>query len=89
VPDEHVEREWESVNQKSRAGLITLAIAAVIFLLFILSNTEDVGINFITVSFTAPEWVMFTVLFLLGVIVGWTGSSLRRRSKLKAARDMR
>lgn len=89
VPDDHVEREWESVNQKSRAGLITLAIAAVVFLVFILSNTDEVGINFISISFNAPEWVMFTILFLLGLIVGWTGSSLRRRSKLKATKDKR
>jgi hypothetical protein len=32
---------------------------------------------------------MFTILFLLGLIVGWTGSSLRRRSKLKAVEDKR
>jgi uncharacterized integral membrane protein len=89
VPDEHVEREWESVNQRSRAGLIVVAIAAVVFLVFILSNTDNVDINFITLSFTTSEWVMFTILFLLGLIVGWTGSSLRRRSKLKAVEDKR
>jgi uncharacterized integral membrane protein len=56
---------------------------------FILSNTDNVDINFITLSFTTSEWVMFTILFLLGLIVGWTGSSLRRRSKLKAVEDKR
>lgn len=89
MPDEHVEREWEEVNTKSRAGLIALAIAAVLFLVFILSNTADVDIQFITASFTMPEWLMFTIIFVLGLVVGWTGSAIRRRSKLKAAKDGR
>jgi uncharacterized integral membrane protein len=87
MPDEHVEREWESVNEKSRAGLIVVAVIAVVFLIFVLSNTGKVDIQFLTLTLNMPEWLMFTVLFVLGVLVGWTVSSLRRRSKMKAARD--
>lgn len=87
MPDEHVEREWETVNEKSRAGLIVVGIAALVFLAFILSNTASASIQFVAWQIDMPEWLLFTILFILGVIVGWVGSSLRRRSKLKAARD--
>ena len=89
MTDDRFEGEWEGVNKKSRAGLIALGVAAVIFVIFILSNTADVDIEFIGLSFTMPEWLMFTILFLLGMVFGWAASSLRRRSKMKAARDDR
>ncbi len=87
MPDEHVEREWESVNEKSRVGLIIVGIAALVFLIFMLSNTASADIQFFGWQVDMPEWLLFTILFILGVIVGWVGSSLRRRSKIKAARD--
>jgi uncharacterized integral membrane protein len=87
MPDEHVEREWESVNDKSRAGLIVVAIIAVVFLIFVFSNTGSVDIQFLSLTLNMPEWLMFTVLFVLGVLVGWTVSSLRRRAKMKAVKN--
>jgi len=76
------------VPESSAPGGVQLtpkAIMALIIagasLIFIFSNTDDIGMQFLWFNFSAPGWVMFLALFVAGGAVGFfMGRNRYRRS---------
>ena len=64
-------------KKRSNAKLIVAAIAAVLAILFVIVNTNQVKINFIFFKVTAPLLVALMVAMLLGFIVGLIFPKLR------------
>ena len=64
-------------KKRSNAKLIVAAIAAVLAILFVIVNTNQVKINFIFFKVTAPLLVALIVAMLLGFIVGLIFPKLR------------
>ena len=60
--------------------ILALVIAAASGV-FIFSNTEDIGMQFLWFNFSAPGWVMFLALFLGGAAVGFFLGRNRYRRK--------
>ncbi|TGO03971.1 LapA family protein [Serinibacter arcticus] len=55
------------------------ALLAVLAVVFIVQNTADISIYLFTRTFTAPAWLVYTILVVVGVVVGWFAQ--RRRIK--------
>lgn len=55
------------------------ALLAVLAVVFIVQNTADISIYLFTRTFTAPAWLVYTILVLVGLVVGWFAQ--RRRIK--------
>lgn len=60
-------------------------LAAIVLLLFILSNRQEVTVEFLFLDFTTPQWVVLAVTGLLGAAVG--AGIVARRAKRKARRS--
>lgn len=56
------------------------AVVAVVALVFILQNTDEVTVDAFTVTLTAPLWLVLGGLFVLGVLVGMLLQRRRSRS---------
>ena len=56
-------------------------VAAVIALVFILQNSQDVEINFIVATTSAPLFFILIIMFLLGALFGWLWPHVRRDRK--------
>lgn len=54
------------------------AAVGVVALIFILQNTDEVDIDFFTVTLSAPLWLVLGALFVIGMLVGML---LQRRRK--------
>jgi uncharacterized integral membrane protein len=64
-------------------------LLAIVLVVFILSNRQDVAIEFLFMEFTLPLWVTLTVTALLGFVVGTLAVFVRRRQRRKARRAER
>jgi uncharacterized integral membrane protein len=74
-----------ATEAKGGNAIRRLIIAGVIIALavwFILANTEEVSVKLWLVNVETPMWIMITVVFIAGWIVG---ALLRRRSAKKRA----
>ena len=60
-------------------------LIAIVLLLFIMSNRQDVTVEFLFMDFTTSQWVVLTVTALLGAAVG--AGIFSRRQKRKARRS--
>jgi lipopolysaccharide assembly protein A len=56
-------------------------IIAILALIFILQNREDLPVNFLWLDIKAPLWVWLAIMFLAGGAVGWIASRNRIRRK--------
>lgn len=54
---------------------IALAVLAVVF---ILQNRDTVTIQLFTVQLSSPQWLTFSVVFVLGLLSGFLGAKRRR-----------
>jgi uncharacterized integral membrane protein len=61
------------------------ALIAIVLLVFIMSNRQDVTVEFLFMDFTTSQWVVLTVTALLGAAVG--AGIFSRRQKRKARRS--
>ncbi len=68
------------LNPKQFASIV---IAIVLFV-FIVQNTDNVQVQFLTVSFETSQWIVLTVTALLGAAAG--AGVFARRQKRKARR---
>jgi uncharacterized integral membrane protein len=64
-------------KKRGNAKLIVAAIAAVLAIVFVVINTNQVEINFLFFKVTAPLLVALIVSMLLGFIVGLIFPKLR------------
>jgi lipopolysaccharide assembly protein A len=51
--------------------LIVAGILAVLAAVFIAQNTDSVGLTLLFFDFSAPAWLMFVILLLVGVAIGF------------------
>lgn len=64
-------------------------LAAIVLLVFILSNRESVEVNFLFLHFTWPLWLTLAVTALLGAAVGGLLTVRRRRRRRTERRESR
>jgi uncharacterized integral membrane protein len=55
-----------------------LAIAAILFAILVIENTEEVDLDFLFISFTAPLIVALLIAGALGALIGWATPRVRR-----------
>jgi len=60
---------------------VVAIVLAVLALVVVVQNREDVTLTLLMVEVTMPLWVASLVLLLIGAVVGWLLSSRRRRAK--------
>ena len=59
--------------------LIIVLLALLLMAVFVFQNMEMVSVNFLIWSVTASRVLIYLVIFLIGVLIGWVGKSMRRR----------
>ena len=64
-------------KKRSNAKLVVAVLAAVLAIVFVIVNTNQVEINFIFFKVTAPLLIALIVAMLLGFIVGLIFPKLR------------
>lgn len=73
------EEESSAIDQARRFG--PPAIIAVVALLFVLQNTEDVKFEFLWFDFVWPMWAMLVVFAGVGAVVFYGLQRRRRRRR--------
>lgn len=64
--------------QAFKAGITVVLLAAIIT--FVIQNAERVvGVEFLIWTWEAPRAVVLLAVFLIGILVGWLGRTMRRR----------
>lgn len=71
-------------------GGVVSAAGAAVLVIFVVQNTDDVKVRFLTATFTWPLWLYTIVVAALGALM-WLGIGVlrrhRRRKARRAARD--
>lgn len=62
--------ETKSGTRLTTRQIIGIVIG-VVALIFVFSNTEQVSLNWLFLSFTAPGWVMLLLLLAAGFVTGF------------------
>lgn len=75
----HPKKLSDSRNLGRDFRLGAAVILVVITIALVLDNRNDVRIGWVLGHFTAPLALTLVVTFLLGIVVGWLGSYMRRR----------
>lgn len=75
-----MESKGETHGFRANPRLIIGGVAAVVLLVFILSNRQQEPVQFLFLEATAPMWVTLTVTALLGAAVG-AGLVYRRQRR--------
>jgi len=65
--DDRVGDQGRRVNGK----LILGVLIAVLALIFVLQNTNEVNVSYLGLDFTTGTWLMLVIFFVAGMIVGW------------------
>lgn len=60
---------------------VVAIVLAVLALVVVLQNREDVTLTLLMIDVTMPLWIASLVLLLIGALVGWLLASRRRRAK--------
>lgn len=70
-------------EDKSRApvGLIIAGVILVAVTIFIAQNTEDIEIQYLTLTGSLPLWILLVIFMILGFLLGQSILWLRRRRK--------
>ena len=72
-----MEASPQKPKKRSNAKLVVAVLAAVLAIVFVIVNTNQVEINFIFFKVTAPLLIALIVAMLLGFIVGLIFPKLR------------
>ncbi|HEX5365905.1 MAG TPA: lipopolysaccharide assembly protein LapA domain-containing protein [Acidimicrobiales bacterium] len=67
------------VDPRRVARLVVVAVVAVLAVVFMAQNNDEVELNFLTLSVTSRLWVGLLVTLLLGAILGRAASALWTR----------
>ena len=65
--------------------LLALLVVIVLLAIFFFQNDSRASVSFLWLDLSAPTWVWFFILFLVGVAVGWFGHMIRIRRQAKKA----
>ncbi|WP_281858493.1 hypothetical protein [Salana multivorans] len=59
------------------------ALLTILAIVFIVVNSDDIRVNLIAVQVTAPAWLVYAILVVVGWIIGWFGHqrSVKRRAR--------
>ena len=60
-----------SPDRRINARTILLIIVALLFVVFLFQNAEEVQVDFLFVDVRAPLWLAIAVAGALGLIAGW------------------
>jgi uncharacterized integral membrane protein len=77
---ERMTEEYRSERDKSRrisAKAVVWIVVAVVVLIFILQNTNDVRVDLLFWNVTTGLWLMLLLVFLIGLGLGWLLTRLR------------
>jgi uncharacterized integral membrane protein len=63
--------------------LIVTGVVAALALVFVLQNTRKGRLSFLFFDFTAPGWIFFLLVLLVGAVIGFIGRGIwsDRRAK--------
>jgi uncharacterized integral membrane protein len=67
--------------EKLPVGLIVASALAAVLVIFMFSNNHRAPIKFLGFDTATPLWLIIFGSMLVGIVIGWLGSSLRRRAK--------
>lgn len=84
-----LESTGDNYGFRVNGRLLVGGLLGLVLVVFILSNRQDVAVNFLFAEFTLPLWVTLTVTALLGFAVGTLAVFVRRRQRRKARRAER
>lgn len=73
-------------QRQGMGKLIALGVVAVLIVIYIVQNTEDVAVKFLFWSFTWPAWLMLILMLVIGFLVGMATSAVLRRRKKRELR---
>ena len=73
-------------GRRLSGGAIAVIVGAVVLLVFIVQNTEDVRFDFLFLGFTWPMWLYTFVVAAFGGLL-WFGVEVMRRHRDDAAPD--
>ncbi|GMR03158.1 MAG: hypothetical protein BMS9Abin20_1527 [Acidimicrobiia bacterium] len=86
--DENDEYLDEPVASNRRiVGLIVTVVVIAVAGIFIFQNTDDTSVEFLFLSGRAPLYLVIVVSMILGALLGWIGSAIRRRRKRRIAHE--
>ena len=77
--------EVESSGRRFGAGAIATVVGLAVLLVFVVQNTNDVHIHFLTFDFTWPLWLYTIVVAVFGALA-WFGLGVLRRHRRRRAR---
>ena len=78
-PGDVVDEGPSGFEQARRFG--PALVLAVLALIFVLQNTEDVRVEFLWGDFEWPLWIMLLLFAVIGAVVFWAWSARRRRQR--------
>ena len=79
------ERESQGEGRRLSGGAIASLIGVGLLIIFMIQNTEDVQLDFLTWSFTWPLWLLTIASAALGALV-WFGLGVMRRHRRRKDR---
>jgi len=68
----------EPSSRRFGAGQITVAVVAVVLLVFALANLDDVPVDFVVDTVRAPLILVIVICAALGFVIGWFVGRRRR-----------
>lgn len=68
-------------GQRRSAALVLAGIIIIAVTIFIAQNTEEIGFDFLTFTFTMPLWLMMVLMLVAGALIGQVVMYVRRRRK--------
>lgn len=81
-PDAVPERRprFEYRRERAGAGAITVLVAGVLLVVFVLQNLEDANVDFLVWEWDVSLAAAIVVAAVLGFVIGWVVAWLRRRA---------
>ena len=77
----------DAPDRPQRASASWLPAVAVVALLFILQNSQEVEVDFIVATTSTPLFFILLITFAAGFLAGWLWPHVRRDRKRERERD--
>lgn len=70
-------------RQRNIFATVVGGIIAVVVIIFVVQNTEEVQVQWLGLDWSMPLWLLILIVMLLGVALGWLARwrQVRRRRK--------